>query len=339
MSSTPLRAAIIGCGAISKSHASAITAGEYATLVALCDVLPQRAEALRDAFAKDAAVFTDWRKMLDVARPEAVHVCTPHDLHAEMACECLARGIHVYLEKPAGNTPEELAALCRAEAESRARLTVSFQNRRLPVNRRIYELIEENGGARAARAMVTWHRGIEYYTADDWHGRLAREGGGAMINQAIHTLDLLVSAFPAPPVSVQGETALWENAAFSEVEDNAGLLVTFADGGKICFFASNDYGGDAQNIYEVLTKNGARITCMEGKLFKNGERVEVETTPAALVGKSCWGVGHAVAIREFYEAAATGTEVPVTLTSAARTMRILFALYRSHGEKILLTDE
>ena len=339
MAPAAIRAAIIGCGAISKNHASALTGNDRTRLVALCDVLPQRAEALRDAFAKDAAIFTDWRRMLDAAKPEAVHVCTPHDLHAEMACECLKRGIHVYLEQPAGNSEAELSALLTAEASSTARLTVSFQNRRLPITHRFYELIEENGGAKAARAMVTWKRGLEYYTADDWHGRLSREGGGAMINQAIHTLDLLVSAFPAKPISVQGETALWENAAFSEVEDNAGFIATFEDGGKICFFASNDYGGDAQNFYEVLTKNGTRVACMDGKLFKNGERVEVESTPAALVGKSCWGVGHAIAIREFYEAVASGTEVPVSLSSAARTMRILFALYRSHGEKILLTDK
>ncbi len=324
MRTSPLRAAIIGCGAISKNHASALSDCEYATLVALCDIVSKRAETLRDAFAKDAPVFTDWRRMLDEAKPEAVHICTPHDLHAEMACECLSRGIHVYLEKPAGNTEAELSALLAAEKNSKARLTVSFQNRRLPITQRFYELIEENGGARMARAMVTWKRGLEYYTADDWHGRLAREGGGAIINQAIHTLDLLVNAFAADPISVQGETALWENAAFSEVEDNAGFITTFADGGKICFFASNDYGADAQNIYEVLTKNGTRVTCMEGKLFKNGDRVEVEAAPATLVGKSCWGVGHAIAIREFYESVKGGTEVPISLSSAARTMRILF---------------
>lgn len=339
MSTKRLRAAIIGCGAIAKTHAKALADADYAELVALADIRPERAEALRDAFAKEALTFSDWHLMLDEARPNVVHVCTPHDLHKEMACECLARGINVYLEKPAAITADELDALLTAEAKSEARITVSFQNRRTAVNRLFYHLIEEEGGAVAARGMVTWCRGRSYYTADDWHGRMSREGGGAMINQAIHTLDLLINAFPAPLASVQGQTAIWENAAFSEVEDNAGFIVTFADGGKICFYATNDYGTDAPNFYEVTAKSGARITAMDSRIYKNGERMDKEETLVPLVGKNCWGHGHAIAIREFYEAIMTGGPVPVPLASAARVMRVLFALYQSNGKKMLLTKE
>lgn len=333
-----LRAAIIGCGAIAKTHAKALSDADYAELVALADVRPERAKALCDAFAKEATLFDDWRRMLDEVHPDVVHICTPHDLHKEMAYECLARGINVYLEKPAAITAEELDALLAAEAASPARITVSFQNRRIATNRLFYHLIEEEGGAVAARGMVTWCRGRSYYTADDWHGRLAREGGGAMINQAIHTLDLLINAFPAPLASVQGQTANWENTAFSEVEDNAGFIVTFADGGKICFYATNDYGTDAPNFYEVTTRSGARITGMDGHVFKNGVRIDPEEVLTPIVGKSCWGPGHAIAIREFYEAVVTGGPVPIPLASAARVMRVLFGLYRSNGEKILLTE-
>ena len=339
MNKTRLRAAIIGCGAIAKTHAAALSEADYAELVALCDIQPGRAEALAETFAKGARTFSDWRQMLDEVTPDVVHVCTPHDLHKEMACECLARGIHVYLEKPATITGEELDALMTAEAASTARITVSFQNRRTAANRLFYHLIEEEGGAVAARAMVTWHRGERYYTADDWHGRLAREGGGAMINQAIHTLDLLLNAFPAPIASVQGEIANWENTAFSEVEDNAAFLVNLADGGKICFYATNDYGTDAPNFYEVATRSGVRITGMDGHIYKNGVRMDTEEVLVPLVGKSCWGHGHAIAIREFYEAVVTGGPVPIPLASAARVMRVLFALYRSRGAKILLTDD
>ena len=339
MSNTILRAAIIGCGAISKLHAKALSEGDYAEIVALADIVPERAAALRDAYAKDARIFTDWREMLDDVTPDVVHIATPHYLHKEMACECLLRGIHVYLEKPATITPDEMDALLAAEEKSSAKLTVSFQNRRIANNRLFYHLIEAEGGAISARAMVTWCRGKSYYTADDWHGTLAREGGGAMINQAIHTLDLLLNAFPAEIDTVQGMTALWENGEFSEVEDNASFLVTFRDGAKICFYASNNYGTDAPNFYEVATKSGVRITGMGGHIYKNGVRMDEEKIREALVGKDCWGYGHGITIQEFYTAIKTGGEVPIPLRSASRVMRVLFALYESNGKKVAVKND
>ena len=338
MSKVVLRAAVIGCGAIAKTHSRALADADYAEIVSFTDIIPERAEALKTAFAPGAAVYTDWRRMLDEVAPDVVHVCTPHDLHKEMACECLGRGINVYLEKPATITEDELSELLAAEKASKAKITVSFQNRRIIPTRLFYSLIEENGGAKAARGMVTWNRGREYYTADEWHGTLEHEGGGAMINQAIHTLDMLVNAFPAPAVAVQGQVANWENREFSEVEDNAGFLVTFEDGGKLSFYATNDYPVDAKNFYEVLTHNGTRITCLEGNVYKNGVKIDIEEDTLPVVGKACWGRGHAVAIREFYEAIVTGGEVPITLASAARTMQVLFALYRSNGTRIPLTQ-
>ena len=88
-----LRAAIIGCGAISKNHTAVLADADYAEIVAFCDTDPARAE-VRRASAPEAEIFTDWKEMLDAVKPDVVHICTPHDLHAEMACECLARGIN-----------------------------------------------------------------------------------------------------------------------------------------------------------------------------------------------------------------------------------------------------
>lgn len=332
MSSTRLRAAVIGCGAIAKTHAKTLNEADYAETVAFVDILPERAAALRDRYAEEAAVYTDWRRMLDEVKPDVVHICTPHDLHCEMACECLGHGIHVYLEKPICISEEELKKVEAAAAASSAKITVSFQNRRIATTRLFYHLIREEGGPVAGRGLVTWHRGYDYYTADDWHGRRSREGGGVMINQAIHTLDMLVQAFPSPVRSVRGFTANWENAAFTDVEDNAHFLVFFEDGARISFSATNDYAGDAQNFFEVLTKSGARVTGMDGHVYRNGVRMDTEEVLLPTVGKACWGNGHVVCVREFYEAIKTGGEVPVTLSSAATTLRILLALYRSNGE-------
>jgi predicted dehydrogenase len=215
---------------------------------------------------------------------------------------------------------------------------ISFQNRCIAPNRLFMSLVAAEGGAVAARGMVTWNRGEDYYTADDWHGVLAREGGGLMINQAIHNLDMLLQAFPEEIVSVRGNTDLWYNAPFSEVEDNSNFIVNFASGKRIVFFGTNDYAVTAPIFYEVTTASGKRITGMDGKIFRNGQMVEAVEENLKADGKNCWGYGHRICIREFYEAIVNGTEVPVPLASAARTMRVLFALYRSHGEDFYLTD-
>ena len=337
MENRKFRAAIIGCGAISKNHTAVLSDADYAEIVAFCDVDPARAE-VRRASAPEAAIFTDWREMLDVAKPEVVHICTPHDLHAEMACECLNRGINVYLEKPIAISEEELCRIEEAAAKSTAKITVSFQNRRIVQNRLFNDLVEQDGGAKAGRGMVTWNRDEAYYTADDWHGRLAREGGGLMINQAIHTLDMLQQIFPEKILSVRGMTALWENEAFSEVEDNASFLVNLEGGKRIVFFGTNNYSVDAHIFYEVLTNNGTRITGMGGHIYRNGVQMDTDEVRQQFDGKACWGYGHRVCVREFYDAIRDGGEVPVPLASAARTMRILFSLYRSNGKEIPLTD-
>ena len=333
--STKLRTAVIGCGSIAKTHSASLQKNaDYAEIVAYVDVDEPRALALRDQYAPGAAVFTDWRVMLDEVKPDVVHICTPHDLHCEMACECLGRGINVYLEKPICISEEELARVEAAAAASKAKITVSFQNRRIACNRLFYHLIEEEGGAVAGRGFVTWKRGYDYYTADDWHGRRHREGGGVMINQAIHTLDFLLQAFPSPIKSVRGFTDNWENVDFTDVEDNAHFLVRFENGTGLSFSATNNYAADAPNFYEVVTKSGVRITGMDGHLYRNGVRMDTEEVIVPTVGKACWGVGHVVCIREFYEAILTDGEVPVSLASAARTMRVLFALYRSEGKHV-----
>lgn len=330
------RVALIGCGAIAGIHAQSLRNCTLTRLSALCDIRRERAEALAATYAENAAVYSDWHDMLDQEKPDAVHICTPHFLHAEMALEALRRGIHVYLEKPVSITEEELDSLLAAERKSRARITVSFQNRMLPEVHAFFSAIRDGGGPAAARCLVTWCRGREYYTADDWHGVPQKEGGGLMINQAIHALDLLLCAFPEAPVALQGSVALYDNHPFSRVEDNAQCLITFPGGEKACLYATNDFPLTASNYFEVFCKDGSLVTLTRSRVMQNGVAIPIDETLPPLDGKVCWGSGHLLCIRAFYEAIRNGGEVPVPLISAARTMRTLFALYRSENARIPL---
>ena len=131
--------------------------------------------------------------MLDAEHPDIVHVCTPHHLHAPMAIECLRRGVHVLLEKPVATTVADGEAVVRAAEASTATVGVCFQNRFNPTVRAIRDLLDAGtlGDLLGGRAAVTWFRDESYYEARPWRGRWAESGGGVLINQAIHTLDLL----------------------------------------------------------------------------------------------------------------------------------------------------
>ena len=328
-----MKTALIGCGAISGNHLTAIRALPDVELVALCDVIPERAEAARNKYAPDAAVYADYRKMLDETKPDAVHIATPHHLHAEMTREALARGINVFLEKPVCISEEEIARMTEAEKKSRGRVCVCFQNR---LNHSVLlakKLAGEFGGVGSARATVTWCRDAEYYRTDGWRGKTATEGGGVLINQAIHELDLLIG-YCGVPSTVSAKTANHRHAGVIEVEDTAELLIGFDSGATAFFTATTAFGCDAPNFAELFCRNGRRITLLGDALYVDGVPYEVEADDRAFPGKECWGAGHVRLIRLFYEAVASGSPMPVTLESAAVPLCVLLAAYRSSEQGV-----
>lgn len=324
-----MKTALIGCGAIAGNHLTALSKLPDVTVAGLCDVIPERAETARAKYAPDARVYTDYRKMLDETEPDVVHILTPHHLHCEMACEALLRGIHVFLEKPVCISDDEIKRLTEAEASGKARLCVCFQNRFDPATLKVRELTEECGGVSCARATVTWLRDGKYYRSEPWRGKFATEGGGVLINQAIHELDLLIG-FCGDPVEVSATTANHRHAGVIEVEDTAELIIGF-DGGATAFFtATTAFGCDAPNFLELFCRNGRRITLLGEKIYLDGVPCPYDVPDKlSSPGKECWGAGHIRLIRRFYDALADGAEMPVSLASAALPVRVLLAAYRS----------
>ena len=328
------RIALIGCGAIAGNHLSALVWLPDVGIVALCDPIRSRAEAARDRYAAKAAIYTDYRKMLDEISPDTVHIATPHYLHCEMACEALSRGINVLLEKPICISEEEIERLIAAEKASNGKVCVCFQNRFNPATLAVRELADACGGVRCARASVTWDRGDAYYLADEWRGKKATEGGGVLINQAIHELDLMIG-FTGTPVSVSAKTANHAHAGTIDVEDSAELLIRFESGATAFFTATTAFGCDAPNFEELYCQNGRRITLIGQEIYLDGTPYPYDVPDGlSLPGKECWGAGHVRLIRRFYEALDAGTEMPVTLESAAVPLRVLLAAYRSSDRDV-----
>ena len=329
MKKTNFNVALVGCGVISYNHLSALKSLDNVSIVALCDIKPEAAEARKKEFGLNSKIYTDFHEMLNSEKLDAVHITTPHYLHAPMAIEALSKNINVCLEKPMCISREEIKLLLEAEQKSSAKITVCFQTRFNPANMMAKKIIEEDGIVSAYFANF-WERTKEYYTESGWRGAYNTEGGGAMINQAIHSLDHLVS-YLGKPLCVTATKSNHSLKGVIEVEDTCEGMIEFENGKYANFFATNAYHGYSTTNIFIETKNH-RLEIRNSLLYVDSVLVENIKAPA-LLGKEVYGDGHIALIAKFYEALESGGEVPVTLESAQWALRILLSAYESNDKK------
>ena len=322
--------ALVGCGGISQNHFAALNTLPYVKVVALCDKVRERALVAKERFAPEARVYESFDELLNCERLDAIHIATPHFLHASMAMAALERNINVFLEKPMCITREEIDALIEAEKRSSARVCVSFQNRFLD----IYKLAKkyaETDGVKSAYGTVIWERNEQYYLGTDWRGRMATEGGGVLINQAIHTLDMLTFILGKPKY-IWATTANHHLKDKIEVEDSAEGLIEFKNGKTANFYATTSFRFCDKTTLYIKTENH-EIQINGNEIYIDGEKQTPESSGFEQVGKQCYGTGHYTIVRMFYEALESGEKMPVTLEEAQWAVRILLAAYKSHDEK------
>ncbi len=329
------RIALVGCGTISANHMQALANCDTVEVCALCDVRIERAQALRDRYAPRARIYTDYDRMLTQEALYAVHICTPHNLHTPMACAALARDLHVFLEKPMAISPEQLDTLLQAEQHSRGRICVCFQNRFSPAFARARALCEADGGVLTASATVIWNRNKPYYTESGWRGKRSTEGGGVMINQAIHTVDLLCQLL-GRPTDITATCANHHLKDVNDVEDTCEGLLHFDSGKQAVFYATTASAAPQDVTCLRLTTAHHTIEMRTPYLLIDDSTIEKTEDTRWLVGKACYGSGHGCLIPRFYEALADGTPMPVSLQSARYAHDILFAAYRSNDTRVNL---
>ena len=324
-----MKAVIVGCGNIGAVHAESIRRLEGVRLCAAADIRPERAASYAEKYGCRA--YASLEEMLEKERPDVLHICTPHYLHVPMTTYALQRGIHVFCEKPPVISEEQLDALTRAAAEGPGRAGFCFQNRYNPGVLFIRELLASGrlGKIKGARGIVTWNRGEAYYTQSGWRGRLETEGGGALINQSIHTMDLL-GVFLGKPVSVEAQTANHHLPGVIEVEDMMEAYIRYADAAA-CFYATTAYTEDAPPLIELSCEKG--IVRMEDPevtiIWPDGRREHPETVRKQALGKSYWGSGHLDCIADFYRCLRTGERFAQDLDGVRDTIRLMLAAYRS----------
>lgn len=325
-----MRAAVIGCGDVSVVHLEALAKLSGVTLAAVCDTDPVRAGAAAERWA--APAFADHRKMLDAARPDVVHVCTPHNRHVDTAIDCLRAGVAVLVEKPVANTVAEASRLIAAAAEHpHVRAGICLQNRYNAASRAAHDLLAsgELGAVLGASATVMWHRDPAYYRSRPWRGRRSESGGGVLINQAIHTLDLL-DWLLGEVVGIRGHAGRAFLDAVIDVEDTAHAVLDHAGGARSVFFATVANVVDAPVTIEIATERATlRIRGDLTVSYQDGRTATVAEPPAATGGRPYWGASHELLIADFYNTVHDPGPFWIDPAAGCRSLRVVHGIYQA----------
>ncbi|EPC4045847.1 Gfo/Idh/MocA family protein [Enterobacter mori] len=328
---TILNTAIIGGGAIHRCHVNALRQIPNVALRALVDI--DSVKGLKLAMGYQCRFYQDYREMLLDDSIDVVHICTPHFEHKSMILAALAAGKHVFCEKPVGMNGSELVDITRAVEQAKGQFGVCYQNRLNPTSLRVRQELAHDGLGKmlSIKAVLTWSRFGTYYTDSPWRGRLATEGGSLLINQAIHTLDLM-QWFGGGVTRLKGVVDSGELADVTEGEDSAMATLHFANGARGLFYATNCHTTDSPLLMEIHCEHGSLL--LEHNVLWRitpGERLKLTTddSPDGSV-KSYWGLGHQQAIRRFYHALIHPENRDYTdIHEAGKSLTLVEAIYRS----------
>ncbi len=321
-----MKVAIVGLGAIAPAHISAlITSGQE--IVALCDIQTEKCKRANDEFNLFAKIYSDYEQMLNSERLDAVHICTPHYLHAGMVCQALKRNINVLCEKPIAINLEQLSEVENAVKNSSAQLGVCFQTRFNNSVLYVKDYLKDKQIDCASSTLI-WQRSAGYYAQAEWRGTWDQEGGGVMINQAIHGLDLLqwICGMPESVIAYTSNVSLKDQI---EVEDTAFCLFKMKNGGKIVVNATNAASFSFHAHYTF------RAGCNTVELSDNNISIDgnliTKRGNYPIVGKEVWGTGHFDLVKNFYHCLQTGEKFSIGFEEAKKVLLLVLAVYRSNG--------
>jgi len=346
--------ALIGCGKVGDTHAQALRSLEESRFVAVYD--PDRARAGAFAARYDVAAYHDLGEMLGNPHVKAACICAPHPLHPELAATCAKAGVHVLVEKPMAVDLRGCDAMIEAADEAGIALGVVSQRRFYEPVRRVKQAIDAGKIGLPVLASVTvmgW-RDESYYRSDPWRGKWATEGGGVMLTQTSHQIDLL-QWFMGPIDELFG---YWANLnhPYIEVEDTAIAIMRFQSGALGTLLLSNSQRPGLYGKIHVHGETGASVGVQTdgGSPFVSGMTEAVEppvndlwTVPGEehLLAQwqtedraRCQAVDvmthyHRLQIRDFLRSIIEGREPAVTGREGRKHVEIAMAVYRSQRDR------
>ena len=326
-----IRVGIIGCGRISVMHLISLSLVQEAELVACCDIRKERAEETARKYG--AKAYVSYEEMLDTEQLDAVHICLPHYLHSKAACYAFERGVHVLTEKPMDVDLESAERAVETAKAQGVLFGVIFQCRYNNSAQLVKHAVESGklGKIISARSTLTWTRPDSYYGESDWKGTWDKEGGGVVIDQAIHSIDLVHWLVDSDVESVSCSMANRGHKCVN-VEDSAEGLITYKNGVRYGFYCMNNYGCDEPIEIRLYCENGkvtfgyddAYIVYNDGSVE---EAHQDEQTVEYEGGKDYWGFQHERQIRQFYDAVLGKEKLEISGEEALKTHRLIMKIY------------
>ncbi|MBQ8203691.1 MAG: Gfo/Idh/MocA family oxidoreductase [Clostridia bacterium] len=333
------KAAVIGCGKISTRHLDAISALENVELVAVCD--NKEEAAISTARRYGVKYYTDYEELFRNEKLDAVHICLPHYLHTLVAEKAFENGISVLCEKPMSIDFEDAVRAVRKAKEKNLKYSIVFQCRYNTPSQLVKKRIEDGrlGKVKCGNVTLTWARPDDYYDDSDWKGTWDKEGGGVIIDQAIHSLDL-ANWFVDSSVTDIKSSLHNRNHSRMQVEDTGEGLIRYENGAIISFFAMNNYLINEPIEIRLCCENGTvRLSYDDAIISYNDGSVETaENEPQKIVtykdGKEYWGYQHAVQIDRFYKSLAGELPLEISGEEALKIQNIICSIYKSNDSKI-----
>jgi predicted dehydrogenase len=357
--SDKIRFGVVGCGSIGPTHCAAIQQIDDAELVAVADANTDRAEAVAKKYDVPR-VYTAVDALLNDADIDAVCICTPSGKHADTGIQALRAGKHTVIEKPMDVSLEACDRLIQAEDDTKKKLTIISQHRFDAATVLVKEAIDSGklGKIVLADATVKWFRTQQYYDSGDWRGTWAWDGGGALMNQGVHTVDLLQwLAGGVQSLFGQVRTAAHERI---EVEDVASATLSFTNGAIGSIIATTAawdgfpvridiYGTEGTAIIEgdrlrlLRFKNGEEYKSEEAaahalSVAKGGtasvkeeaaQRLTVPSGGAAADPGAVWGDAHRAQLEDFIRAIRTDSKPLIDGREGKKPLEIILGVYRS----------
>jgi UDP-N-acetyl-2-amino-2-deoxyglucuronate dehydrogenase len=350
-----VKTGLIGCGKVGHFHATALKNLTESQFVAVCDCVGSRAEAFAQQYGVSA--FSDIEEMIQTTRLDAVVVATPHPKHVDPAVAAINAGSHVVVEKPLASTLEDCDTMIDIAKKKNKILAVISQRRLYPPVRRIKEAIVEGKLGKPVLGTVNmfgW-RDESYYNSDPWRGRWHGEGGGVLVNQAPHQLDILQWYMG----SVRELYGCWANLNHPtiEVEDTSVAIIRFRSGAIGNILVSNSQNPPLYGKIAVYGKNGASVGVQTdgGAMFIAGISSiatppinDLWTIPGEEEKAATWKKEdseffmridatkyfHQLQIRDFLEAIIKGRAPMISGEEGRKTVELFTAIYRSQRDNV-----
>lgn len=330
-----MRFGIIGCGVISATHGNAIAATPGATIAAACDILP----AALSKFAATYSVpktFSDYHEMLAQKDIDAICVCTPSGLHGEMAIAAAKAGKHLIVEKPIEITKAKLDALLLEIKKSGVKMASIFQRRMSPAAAQIKKAIEDGTFGRMvlADATMKYYRSPEYYKSADWRATWEMDGGGALMNQGVHGIDMVQWLMGG----VKRVTARCATLARDiKVEDTAVAILEFKNGALGVLQGATTVHPAQETKIEVhgdkgsacLTENSITRWEIMGEKDKSAQFAAGLKAGGSADPTAISYAGHAAIVADLMGAVKENRDPFITGEAGRKAVDIILAIYES----------